>query len=128
MVVVMWFAAIVRTKAGLDQSCEPFQHATTLAGSILYGFCYLPILLAFAILLWGNATVRERTQASLGCCVLSFVLMVACAEINMKTWVFLEDNGSIVPMTASNWGVGQVMAVVMVGAQIWEIILIHVGG
>lgn len=51
--------------------------------------------------------------------------MIVSAEVNMKTWVFQEDDGNVIPMTASNGGLGQIMAVIMIIVQILEVAIYY---
>lgn len=51
--------------------------------------------------------------------------MIASAEINMKSWVLQEDDGNVIPMTASNRGFGQIMAVIIFIVQISEVAIYY---
>ena len=53
--------------------------------------------------------------------LLTFLFTVGSAEYLMATAFYEEKGGTVIALRASTWGLGQVMAVIMMAWFIWEI-------
>jgi hypothetical protein len=53
--------------------------------------------------------------------ITSLGLGLSVCELAMSTFVYVESNGNVHYMTATQWGLGQVMAVVLLALQLWDI-------
>ena len=122
--VIMWLAATIvsRVAPQFNGACgRVFEHEMTPAGSILYWCCLIP---------WAIGSIamfcEPRTPWLVGSWLLLFVLMLAGAEVNMVTWVFEDANGDLVPLIAKSWGLGQIMAILLLAVQIWDVISYYI--
>lgn len=66
---------------------------------------HIKMTFLFTILLW----------------ITSLGLGLSICEVAMSTFVYREVNGIIHYMTAAQWGLGQIMAVVLLALQLWDL-------
>jgi len=111
--------------------CMPYDHATSSLGSTLSYVCYG---LAPATVIVGVAASLRREEKwnvfVVGAFVIwtsDLVITIVAAETIMRAWFFDDGMGYIVPLTASGWQLGQIMAVCVLAAQIWGVLYYYWG-
>jgi len=104
-----------------NTTCQDFQHATSpTGGNIGIAVCVFGCLTTLSILWSDGNTLYART---LFLWILTFILVIVSAEIEVRTWVFEDEQGNIEPMTATGWGLGQVMALCLLVTLVLEIVM-----
>ena len=118
----------------VDSRCKSEQYFTSETGAILK-YMYLALQVA-SVLVANTAFVYlgidrinfDRRQKVLKLTlrvamilwVLSFPLAIAACQVFMTTFGYRDDNGQVHLLTASSWGLGQVIALVMLALPLFD--------
>jgi len=118
----------------VDSRCKSQQHFTSNTGVILYNICLglqIPSIhvanIAF-IYLWIDRNNFDRRQKVLKLTlrvamilwVLSFPLAIAACQVLLATFGYHDDNGQVLYLRADGWGLGQVIALVMLALPLFD--------
>jgi hypothetical protein len=106
--------------------CSDFSVPTTRAGRILFTLALsLGLLLASITVLYSMVLTEHRKNLAKHCLIVIWVLFclftIIGAEVNMAIYVYIRQDGQTQTLNTNDWGLGQVMAMVMLLSQLGEI-------
>jgi hypothetical protein len=106
--------------------CSDFSVPTTSAGRILFALALILGFLFFSITaLYSRVLTGHRKNLAKNCLIVIWILFclftIIGAEVNMAIYVYIRQDGQAETLNTTNWGLGQVMAMVMLGSQLGEI-------
>jgi hypothetical protein len=125
--------AIFKKSTWIAVRCTRVQYSTETHIVRVFSYTTLTLLwitglLSFIrILYFRYSNSQNTTQKRMWFCIVSvcwlltFVFTVGTAEFLMGAAFYEEKDGGSIALRASTWGLGQVMAVIMMASFIWEI-------
>jgi hypothetical protein len=120
---ILFTVILVKALENLD--CSEYSKPTTPAGQVLFYICLSIGLASVAFTVLVRVARENEKKFWSRVLVFSWILLwistVVGAEINMAIYEFIGEDGVDEKLTASTWGLGQVMAVVMLASQLLEI-------
>ena len=110
----------------LPSDCSEFAVSRTRAGGILFMVgLFLGGLIFWMAIFYRRVPTGHRQNLARRCLILAWVLFslvtVIGSEVNMAIYVYIREDGQIDTLNATSWGLGQVMAMVMLASQLREI-------
>ena len=89
---------------------------------------YVPTLPLFGILwIWTRSQSGVLRVIPLLFWLAAWTLMVVACEVALKTVTYIGPNADLSPNPAGSWGFGQVISVVMLFSQFWDIVFYPLG-
>jgi len=122
--LILGAVALVKLLGAPD--CSDFAVSRTRAGGILFPVGLILGFLIFCIaIFYRMVPTGHRKNMARRCLILAWVLFslvtVIGSEVNMGIYVYIREDGQIDTLNTTSWGLGQVMAVVMLASQLREI-------
>jgi hypothetical protein len=120
------FGTVILVKLLLADDCYDFSVPTTRAGRILFALALsLGLLLVSITALYSRVLTGHRKNLAKNCLIVIWILFclftIIGAEVNMAIYVYIRQDGQAETLNTTNWGLGQVMAMVMLLSQLGEI-------
>ena len=134
-------AAIFKKSTWIMVRCTRLQYSVegTLTVSALsyttLSLVFLTYLLSIVAILHVRRSKHQNQKRTrcyiwiIGVCgLLTLMLTIGAVEYIMGTAFYVENDGISIPLTASTWGLGQVMTVITTVSYIWEIASLYAEG